>query len=66
MGSYSYSLWKGAIMGSALSLPLLLVCVVLGGGGHGIYVPMIACFPYSMLLAVPPAAAPVGKATPLL
>ena len=44
-------LWIPTLIGAALTAALIPLCVVLAGAGHGIYAPMIFCFPYSMLLA---------------
>jgi hypothetical protein len=43
----------GALIGTGAGIPILLLCVLYAGGGHGYYRPMIVCFPFTMLLAVP-------------
>jgi hypothetical protein len=41
--------WIGALVGAFLGLLLVVLCAVTDGAGHA---PMIACFPYAMLLAI--------------
>ena len=43
--------WLAVLAGVAVSIPLVMLSVFLAGAGHGVYAPMIVCFPYSMLLA---------------
>lgn len=43
--------WLPPVSGLAASVMLGALCFGLAGGGHGVYAPMIVCFPYSMLLA---------------
>ena len=43
----------GALVGLAVSVPVILTCIFAAGAGHGTYAPAIACFPYTMLLALP-------------
>jgi hypothetical protein len=42
----------GALRGTAVSVPFLIVSFFAAGFGHGTYKPMMALFPYTMLWAV--------------
>jgi hypothetical protein len=44
---------SGAVIGALLSIPLIVLCVILAGAGHGTSTPLIVCFPYRMLLGTP-------------
>lgn len=43
---------RGALVGAVAAVPLVVICIVLAGVGHGWYVPALLCFPYAMLLAI--------------
>jgi hypothetical protein len=45
------SVGSGTIVGTGMSVPLVIVSFFSAGFGHGTYKPMIMCFPYTMLSA---------------
>lgn len=44
MNSYKYTTWF-----SILIIPLGFLVILLGGGGHGTYFPLLVIFPFSLL-----------------